>query len=138
MLVTSIFSFTHNVFKRLLYRVVNSWDCLVQNNKFQDLFKSKNNKFQDLFKSKGFSDDKMDLTQQLKFILKKHFWKRRKCWFLALIFFPFLRIPNPIFVFVDIIWKLGKNVVIRLLKLKYLRRGIQVICFNPFFHMYSF
>ena len=30
MLVTSIFSFSYNVFKRLLFRVLKSWDCVVK------------------------------------------------------------------------------------------------------------
>ena len=61
-----------------------------------------NDKILNWFKLKAFADDKINVTQILKFVLKvvenivrKHCGKRRKCWLPA--FSPFLTILSKAF-----------------------------------------
>ena len=57
-----------------------------------------NNKILDLSKSKAFADDKINVTEKVKFVLesiKKHCEKRRKCWLPA--FSPFSTMFSNVF-----------------------------------------
>ena len=61
-----------------------------------------NDKILNWFKLKAFADDKINVTQILKFVLKmvenigrKHYGKRRKCWLPA--FYPFTTIFSKAF-----------------------------------------
>ena len=81
MLVTSIFSFSHNVF----YPIKKKVHHLSYFNFVCKVFKFElNNKFLDWSKLKAYADDKNEHNRKIKICFwkgRKHCGKRRKCWF---------------------------------------------------------
>ena len=86
LLITSNFSFSHSVFKRLLLQTRKKPGLV-----WERVNSSPNDKFLDWSKLEALADNRINVIEKSKFVFgtgRKHCGKRRKCWLPA--FSPFL------------------------------------------------